>query len=104
MYFPAGDTLQKGAPTLPQILKDNGYYTIHAGKYHLSEYVTKYPIPQEIGFDVNIGGDQRGQPGSFYGKDNYARGGSTDNRGSFQVPGLEKYHGTNTYLTEAAYQ
>ncbi len=41
-------------------LKDAGYVTCHAGKWHVSEDPTDY------GFDVNIGGWKSGNPGSYY--------------------------------------
>lgn len=46
--------------TLAEALKENGYVTCHAGKWHL----TKDPTTQ--GFDVNIGGSHAGNPGSYY--------------------------------------
>ena len=45
---------------LPQILKAGGYATCHAGKWH----VTMDPATK--GFDVNIGGNEHGNPGSYY--------------------------------------
>lgn len=44
---------------LPQILKNNGYSTGHAGKWHISE------DPLQKGFDVNIGGSHAGHPASY---------------------------------------
>jgi len=41
-------------------LKNAGYVTCHAGKWHVSEDPTDY------GFDVNIGGWHSGNPGSYY--------------------------------------
>jgi len=45
---------------LPEIFKDNGYRTCHAGKWHISE------DPLHAGFDVNIGGSHAGHPSSYY--------------------------------------
>jgi arylsulfatase A-like enzyme len=45
---------------LPEVLRDNGYLTCHAGKWHLSE------DPLTDGFDVNIGGGSNGHPRSYY--------------------------------------
>ncbi|MFV0345739.1 MAG: sulfatase [Bacteroidales bacterium] len=45
---------------LPQALHDAGFRTCHAGKWHLSE------SPLDKGFDVNIGGNHSGNPGSYY--------------------------------------
>ena len=52
--------LGKDQIILPQVLKSNGYKTIHAGKWHLSD------SPLEFGFDVNIGGGHNGHPTSYY--------------------------------------
>jgi len=46
--------------TLAEALQDAGYITCHAGKWHLSED----PLTQ--GFDINIGGCEAGNPGSYY--------------------------------------
>ena len=45
---------------LSEALKDAGYITCHAGKWHLS----RDPLSQ--GFDLNIGGSDAGQPGSYF--------------------------------------
>ena len=46
--------------TLAEALKDHGYITCHAGKWHLTE------DPTSQGFDTNIGGSHAGNPGSYY--------------------------------------
>ncbi|QHI70659.1 sulfatase [Tichowtungia aerotolerans] len=97
MMFPGGKILDKRSSTLPRVLKEHGYRTIHAGKYHLTQYGSDHPSPEEIGYDVNIGGSQYGQPGSYYGTDNY----ENQKNKTMQVPGLEDYYGSDTYLTEA---
>lgn len=53
-------TLTGQLPVLPEILKANGYTTVHAGKWHLSN------DPLERGFDHNIGGAHNGHPKSYY--------------------------------------
>ena len=45
---------------LTEALKDAGYKTCHAGKWHLNS------DPTTQGFDVNIGGCEAGNPGSYY--------------------------------------
>lgn len=45
---------------LTEALKDAGYTTCHAGKWHLNDN------PKTQGFDVNIGGCHAGNPGSYY--------------------------------------
>ena len=53
-------TLSSKLKVIPQILKENGYVTCHAGKWHLSD------DPKTFGFDVNIGGSHAGFPKSYY--------------------------------------
>ena len=45
---------------IPQVLKENGYTTCHAGKWHLTN------DPKKFGFDFNIGGSHSGFPKSYY--------------------------------------
>lgn len=45
---------------IPELLKKNGYHTIHAGKWHLSDN------PLQNGFDTNIGGSHAGHPSSYH--------------------------------------
>jgi len=53
-------TLSNGHIILSEILKNNGYATGHAGKWHLSNK------PLLRGFDANIGGSHAGHPTSYY--------------------------------------
>ena len=85
--------------TLPAILRDAGYRTIHAGKAHFGPVDSYGSLPQNFGFDVNIAGCAWGRPGSYYGTDHF---GHALKKGKDRaVPGLEKYHGQNIHLTEA---
>jgi len=90
--------LKKGDVTLPSVLRTKGYHTIHVGKGHFGPEKTDGADPANLGFDVNIGGASFGAPGSYYGKKNYGRG---TKRARSAVPHLEKYHGTDTFLSEA---
>lgn len=88
------------AITLPQVLQENGYRTIHAGKAHFGAKDTPGADPNNLGFDVNIAGSYMGGPGSYHGDKNFSaawRGGGK----IWDVPGLEKYHGKKINLTEA---
>jgi len=92
--------LPAGTPTLPAILKGTGYTTLFAGKAHFGPDDTPNSDPKNIGFDVNIAGFGGGGPGSYWGKYNYSANHRTKAH-VWDVPGLEKYHGTDTFLTEA---
>ena len=88
------------AKALPAFLAQAGYRTIHAGKAHFGANGTPGSDPRRIGFDVNIGGHAAGGPGSYLGKQNFS---AAFRKGSrvWDVPGLEKYHGKDIFLTEA---
>ena len=88
------------AKALPAFLSDAGYHTIHAGKAHFGATGTAGADPRGIGFDVNIGGHAAGGPGSFLGKQNFSAAWRKGDR-IWDVPGLEKYHGQDIFLTEA---
>lgn len=90
--------LEPGDITLPGLLGADGYRTIHVGKGHFAPRAFAGADPSKIGFDRNIAGASFGAPGSYYGEKNY---GGIGKRTSSAVPGLEKYHGTDTFLTEA---
>ncbi|MCS5490014.1 sulfatase [Algoriphagus limi] len=84
--------------TLPHILKEEGYFTIHSGKAHWGSGGTPGANPLNLGFDVNIAGHEAGAPASYQGENNYAS--STDDK-TWNVPGLEKYYGKPINLTDA---
>lgn len=91
--------LTRSSVTLPRLLRKSGYRTIHVGKGHFG--ANNYPgaEPKNLGFDVNVGGAAFGAPGSYYGEKNYLR--TRKKRAFHAVPHLKKYHGTDTFLTEA---
>jgi arylsulfatase A-like enzyme len=84
--------------TLPGLLGNAGYHTIHIGKGHFGPDDTAGAEPLNLGFSDNVGGASFGAPGSYYGQENYGLG---TRRAHHAVPHLEKYHGTETFLTEA---
>ena len=84
--------------TLPRLLQQAGYRTIHVGKGHFAPFGHSGEDPRDLGFDVNVAGSSIGEPGSYLGENGYGLLRGTRSRA---VPGLEKYHGTNTFLTEA---
>lgn len=90
--------LDPANPLLPKLMKEAGYRTIHVGKAHFGPAGSVAEDPSNLGFDVNIGGCGIGHPGSYYGEDGY---GNLKGQKSHAVPHLEKYHSTETFLTEA---
>ncbi len=87
--------LQRTDLTLPRQLKVAGYRTIHVGKGHFGPRAFEGGEPLNLGFDINIAGASFGAPGSYYAEKNY---GEATNHA---VPHLDKYHGTDTFLSEA---
>ena len=54
------------AVTVAEALKQNDYQTAHIGKYHVGGHVGPETLPENVGFDVNIGGYTQGhQPVCF---------------------------------------
>ena len=96
------DTISQtvAATTLPQLLRDNGYYTIHCGKAHWGAESTPGSNPLNLGFDVNIGGHCAGGPGSYLGIHNFSADWRNGDR-IWDIPGLEKYFGKDINLTDA---
>ena len=90
--------LSKISVTLPRLLQQKGYKTIHIGKAHFGPEGSEAEDPKNIGFDVNIGGSSIGQPGSYLGTEGFGNTGGDKKR---PVPDLEKYYGQDIFLTEA---
>jgi len=58
------DNLALDEVTIAEVLKQNGYTTFFAGKWHLGE---EGHWPTDQGFDINIGGNSKGSPpGGYY--------------------------------------
>jgi len=90
--------LRSDDPTLPRVLQEAGYRTIHVGKGHFGPFHSEGEDPLNLGFEVNVAGSSIGEPGSYLGENGY---GLIRGVRSRAVPGLDKYHGTDTFLTEA---
>ena len=90
--------LTSDMPVYPKLLQEAGYRTIHVGKAHFGCIGSEGEDPLNVGFDVNIGGNSIGQPGSYYGEWGY---GYIKGNKSRAVPGLDKYHGSDVFLTDA---
>jgi arylsulfatase A-like enzyme len=90
--------LKPGDVTLPALMRSAGYRTIHVGKGHFAPREFDGADPANLGFDVNVAGASIGAPGSYYGEQNY---GGKSKKPTHAVPGLDKYHGSETFLSEA---
>lgn len=90
--------LVRESVTLPNVLRTAGYKTIHVGKAHFGPNETEGAEPLNLGFDINVAGASFGAPGSYYAEQNYGWG---TKREHHAVPHLQKYHGSETFLTEA---
>ncbi len=92
--------------TLPQLLQDVGYRTIHIGKAHFGAHDTPGADPVNLGFTVNIAGHASGGPASYSGLHHFTVAGRNgklphSNPSVWDIPGLDNYHGHDIYLTEA---
>ncbi|HRJ10900.1 MAG TPA: sulfatase [Prosthecobacter sp.] len=90
--------LKKGDVTLAGLLRGAGWRTIHVGKGHFGPDGAEGAEPLNLGFEVNVAGASFGAPGSYYASLDF---GAKTRRAHHAVPGLEKYHGSGTFLTEA---
>jgi len=88
------------AVTLPMLLRQAGYRTIHCGKAHFGADGTPGADPCNLGFDRNVAGHAAGGPGSYHGTHDFSAAWRKGGR-IWDVPGLEKYHGKEINLTEA---
>lgn len=86
---PANTTaLDTSFVTLAEVLKAAGYATAHVGKWHLGG--DGY-LPTDQGFDVNVAGDDKGHPASYF---------YPYERGANAVPGLRGGGREGEYLTD----
>ncbi|MFN3245024.1 MAG: sulfatase [Planctomycetota bacterium] len=85
------------AETLAQRLGDAGYRTILVGKAHFGAIGTPGADPTNLGFDVNVAGHAAGAPSSYLASRGFLR---NPNDKTWQVPGLEFYHGSDRFLTD----
>ncbi|MBT3379706.1 MAG: sulfatase [Lentisphaerae bacterium] len=88
------------ARCLPSYLAEAGYRTIHVGKAHFGASDTPGADPLNLGFEVNIAGHAAGGPGSYLSEQGFS--GAWRQADLFwDIPDLEEYHDTGTFLTEA---
>lgn len=59
------------AITIAESLRHNGYATAHIGKYHVGGHTGQATMPENAGFDLNLGGHSQGhQPTCFATQEN----------------------------------
>ena len=80
--------------SLPRLLSEQGYRSIHAGKAHIGARNAVTADPIQIGFDINLGGSGAGSPGRYIGNPGYS---NTNN----PVPNIEDYEEDGKFLTVA---
>lgn len=83
-------TMSLNEVTIAEAMKEGGYATFFAGKWHLGK---KGAYPHNQGFDVNIGGHKMGAPASYF----FPYGGLKNPR---RVPGLQDEKKIGEYLTD----
>ena len=86
------------------ILHESGYHTIHVGKAHWGAIDTPGERPEHFGFDVNVAGHAAGGPATYLSEQNYGHDSLGHATSLMATPGLERYWGTGTFLTEALTQ
>ena len=86
------------------ILRSSGYHTIHCGKAHWGAIDTPGERPEHFGFEVNIAGYAAGGPATYLSEQNFGHDSLGHATSLMATPGLERYWGTGTFLTEALTQ
>ncbi len=92
------------ARSFVDILHAADYYTIHCGKAHWGAQETPGESPLHFGFDVNIAGHAAGGPATYLSERRFGHDAEGRPTAQFAIPGLQKYWGTGTFLTEALTQ
>jgi len=94
-----GDRHSVYATPLPELLRQNGYYTIQCGKAHFGAYQTPGANPLNIGFVKNIGGSAAGNPASYLAESDFGYDPNHFNVRA-DIPNMQQYWGTHSFLTE----
>ena len=92
------------ATSFVDILRRNGYHTIHCGKAHWGAIDTPGENPTHFGFEVNIAGHAAGGLATYLSELNYGHDSKGNATSLMSIPGLEQYWGTGTFVTEALTQ
>lgn len=87
-----------------ELLRRNGYHTIHCGKAHFGAMDTPGENPTHWGFEVNIAGHAAGGLATYLSENNFGHDSDGKPYSPMSIPGLEKYWGTGIFATEALTQ
>lgn len=87
-----------------ELLRRNGYNTIHCGKAHFGARNTPAADPLNYGFNVNICGHAAGGLASYLGEQRYGHDANGLAVSRFAIPGLESYWSKDVFATEALTQ
>lgn len=87
-----------------ELLRQQGYHTIHCGKAHWGAIDTPGEDPHHFGFEVNIAGHAAGGPATYLSEQNYGYDDEGKSTSRFAIPGLRDYWQSGTFLTEALTQ
>lgn len=87
-----------------ELLRRNGYHTIHCGKAHWGAIDTPGENPLHFGFEVNIAGHAAGGPATYLSELNYGYDEQGHSTSKFAIPGLRDYWQSGAFLTEALTQ
>ena len=80
--------------TLPRLLSEQGYRSIHVGKGHVGSRNNITQDPLQIGFDVNRAGSNAGSPGRYIGNPGYSNANNP-------IPNIQEYEANGRFLTDA---
>lgn len=87
-----------------ELLRRNGYHTIHCGKAHWGAIDTPGENPAHFGFEVNIAGHAAGGPATYLSELNYGYDEQGRPTSKFAISGLRDYWQSGTFLTESLTQ
>ena len=86
-----------------ELLRQNGYHTIHCGKAHFGSIDTPGENPTHWGFEVNIAGHAAGGLATYLSEQNYGHTRDGKPYSLMAIPGLEDYWGTLNALVFPTY-
>ena len=89
------------ADSFVDILRRNGYHTIHCGKAHFGAIDTPGENPTHFGFEVNIAGHAAGGLATYLSEKNFGHDAAGNPVSLMAIPGLERYLDTGIFATEA---